>query len=462
MTILVRLANVAGLDRTVFLIASGRVWSILAGLVSVWMIGVYLTPQLQGYYFTFASLIALQVLAELGLGQAIVHFASHEAAHLAWRVDGTLAGSPLHEQRLRSLLLLGAAWFAVAAVVMAGLLLPLGLHFFARTQESVPSGVPAAWTWLVLLSAANLFVAAALALLEGCGRVKEVAAARLAQAILGSAFLWSAFVLDGGLFALAAQAGGVWLAGAAWIVVAHRGFFRDLLARRGGGLAGLNWRREVWPFQWRIALSWISGFFIAQLFTPLLFATHGPVAAGQMGLALQIFGALNLVAMAWISAEVPLYGRMIALKQGAQLDRIFQSGLLRSTLALVLALAAAMGVFAVLEQRGLQFAQRLPSAGLMAVLAVVALANHVIYAEAALLRSHRVDPFMGLSLLSAAATGILAFAWIPQHGLAGAVAAYATVTLLVGLCGGSIVFLRKRKAWWLASPASGANAPGHA
>lgn len=36
----------------------------------------------------------------------------------------------------------------------------------------------------------------------------------------------------------------------------------------------VNYFNEIFPYQWRIALSWISGYFIFQLFNPVLFATE--------------------------------------------------------------------------------------------------------------------------------------------------------------------------------------------
>ena len=43
--------------------------------------------------------------------------------------------------------------------------------------------------------------------------------------------------------------------------------------------AQVAWRREILPFQWRISVSWMSGYFIFQLFTPMLFTNQGAVAA---------------------------------------------------------------------------------------------------------------------------------------------------------------------------------------
>src|SRR6185369_3301792 len=85
----------------------------------------------------------------------------------------------------------------------------------------------------------------------------------------------------------------------------------------------IGWRREIWPFQWRIALSWLCGYFIFQIFTPVLFAFQGPVTAGQMGMSLTISSGIGSIAVAWMSTKAPVYGGLIARGEIGELDRIF-------------------------------------------------------------------------------------------------------------------------------------------
>jgi O-antigen/teichoic acid export membrane protein len=73
----------------------------------------------------------------------------------------------------------------------------------------------------------------------------------------------------------------------------------------------------------------------------------------------------------------------------------------------------------------------------------------VVFAQAAVLRAHKTDPFMALSVLNAAATALLALLLIPGYGVAGAVAAYALATALIALGGGTFIFMRMRSLWWL-------------
>lgn len=445
-----RVATLVGLDRTIVLTVLARAWPVAAGLLTVWMISLYLSAEQQGYFFTLGSLIALQVLAELGLNQAIVNFASHEAARLTWTLRGTVEGSGLAKSRLRALLLIALQWFGAAGGLMIIALLPLGQYFLQIPGSTSADRTLLAWAWLVPFAAANLLASAALSLLEGCGRVADVSLGRLVQGMVSTGALWVALAAGAGVLALAVQAAVGLLVTAAWLASRYGQFFRDLLAHPAAAQGGLDWRAEMWPFQWRIAVSWVSGLLIAQLFTPLLFATHGPVPAGRMGLTLQVFGALNTVALAWITSHTPRYGQMIALGQGAALDRTFARGLAQSSGVLVLLLALLLGAVWHLHASGSPLTERLLPPPLVAVLCLVALANHVVFAEAALLRAHKRDPFMGLSIGSGIATSILAFVWIPEYGLQGAVAAYASATLVVGLAGGTVVFLRKRRSWWLA------------
>lgn len=71
---------------------------------------------------------------------------------------------------------------------------------------------------------------------------------------------------------------------------------------------------EIFPFQWRIAISWISGYLIYQLFTPVIFATGGAIIAGQIGMTLQVLNGIQALSMSWINTKIPLLSNCVALK----------------------------------------------------------------------------------------------------------------------------------------------------
>lgn len=439
-----------GLNRAISFTLLARVWSVVSGLATVFFIGRFLTPAVQGYYYTFNSVIALQVFVELGLTYAIVQFASHEMARLTWRADRTLDGAAQAKKRLRSLAGFSLTWFGAAAILMIVALIPLGALTVSFDPDSSLElkNVLTPWAWLVVLSAAVLVVTATMSLLEGCGQVVEIALLRLVQSVVATLAAWTVFAAGGALYALVAQAAGMLLVGGVWLFWRYRPFFLDLLAFRSP-FAGMDWRREIWPFHWRIGISWVSGYLIFQLFSPLLFVSQGPVAAGQMGLSLQVVGAINSVAMAWISTQAPLYGRMVARGEGRALDQLFMRGFAQSSIVLLCCLLAALAMLQGFTVMNSPFAERVMPLPLMAGMAGIALANHVIFAQATLLRAHKQDPFMLLSVLNGLLTALMAVALIPRYGLTGAVVSYGAATLLIGLAGGTAIFLRKRKQWWI-------------
>jgi O-antigen/teichoic acid export membrane protein len=443
-----KLLALMGIDRAVLFTLMLRGWNIFSGLLTIVFVVRTLSPELQGYYYTFNGLIALQIFAELGLSFAIIQFSSHEMAQLSWQQDGTVSGSHESKRRLQSLLHFVFSWFGVASVLLIVVLLPAGLYFFSsdslKTAEVSRVSLP--WTLLVIFSAVNLFITSATAILEGCGKVSQVAAMRLWQSIFAMSTVWIILSLGGELYALAVSSMMIGVSGLAWLWIKHRIFFKDLI-KQSTELPGMSWRREIWPFQWRIAVSWMSGYLIFQLFTPLIFKTHGPVSAGQMGMSLQIISALNGAAMAWISPKAPLYGQLIATNQRRLLDSLFLRGFTQSLVFLLIAVSSVWIALYFMERMASAYALRVVPLSLFSLLCVVCIANHIIFAEAAYLRAHKQDPMMELTVFAGLVTAVLASFLVPALGVAGAVYSYAATTLFIGLSGSTAIFFYKRREW---------------
>ena len=441
-------ASRLGIDRAVFFTLLGRGWNVSAGLLTLVFVTRFLSPEFQGYYYTFYSLITLQVFAELGLNFAIIQFAGHEMAKLSWTPEGTLSGSLEAKRRLQSLMHFAASWFGVAALLMVAVLLPVGVHFFdaASTKGAPVPNVGAPWSLLVVFTAVNLMITAAAALLEGCGKVAHVAVLRFVQLIFSVSAVWTVLALGGNLYALPASSLMMALVGIVWLWGKYRGFFIDLFSHRTP-LPGMSWRREIWPFQWRIALSWMSGYFIFQLFTPLVFATHGAVMAGQMGMSLQIIVAMNGAAMTWITTKAPTFGKLIATKQTKALDTLFFRALAQSFGFLVFGIICVWLVLLYLSMTASPYAARVLPLPLFSLLCLACLANHIVFAEANYLRAHKQEPFMVLSVLGGLVTAALALLLIPPLGTTGAVYSYTIAVLVISFGGGTAIFIRKRREW---------------
>ncbi len=159
------------------------------------------------------------------------------------------------------------------------------------------------------------------------------------------------------------------------------------LLRYPAGPNSVHWRKEVWPFQWRIAISWISGYFVFQLFNPVLFAFKGPVAAGQMGMSLSIATALQAVAISWINTKAAPFGTMIARKEYGRLDQLFFQALKQSIS--VFALGALMVWLGSLYMNWahIRFGQRILSPTALGILLLATSVNIIVFSEGCLPQS---------------------------------------------------------------------------
>src|SRR5271170_7916307 len=127
--LLARIQHIIGVDRAIAWTLAARMWSMSAGVATVLLIAHFLSPAQQGYYYTFSSLVALQVFFELGFSFVVMQLASHERARLTISEDGLVVGDWVSQARLASVLQTSLRWYSAMALMMACTLLPAGLYF---------------------------------------------------------------------------------------------------------------------------------------------------------------------------------------------------------------------------------------------------------------------------------------------------------------------------------------------
>jgi hypothetical protein len=436
-----------GVDRAVAFTVLSRGTGVLAGPVTLLLLVRSLTPGEQGYYYTFGSIVGLQIFFELGLGAVLVQVVSHERAGLHWAADGRLAGDPHAKGRLRAALHQATLWYLSAAALGGTVIWLTGLWFFGDAT-GLAVAWRAAWLWLVAATAVNLACSPLFAALEGCGLVAEVAQLNFTRTVATYLTVWGTFLAGGKLLASAA-AGTVSLAvGLAW-VYAHRrlrGCAADLLGP-GGSAAPLSWWREVWPFQWRIALSWLSGYFIFQLFNPVLFHYYGPTAAGRMGASLNLMTTIGLAAAAWLTTKAVPFGTLIAQRRYRELDALFRRSAAQCMAVTALGAAGLVLGVIVLGWLGHPWAARFLPPGDMALLAAAGLTNQAVAALALYLRAHKREPFLVPSVVGAVLMSLSTWGLGRAFGPTGMLAGYLAVSLTVGLGWGGVIFRRCRRLW---------------
>ena len=426
-------------DKGMLAVLAHRTWQAGAGLITLACIAYFLSPVEQGYYYTFASLAALQMLLDMGLSIVLVQVAAHEFIGLTWGKKGEVAGPK--PQRFLALVQKSFRWYAAAAVVFI-FAYPAGLFFFAGAP--IKLDYEWCWAWLLLVTAtsAGLIFMPALSIVEGSGSVAEVYVVRLIQSIAGAMAVWITLAAGGGLYAVAMMPIMSSIVSLLWLLICRSQLIAHLFGSVG---ANFYWRKEVWPMQWRLGVSWFCGYLLMQIYTPLLFRIQNPVVAGQMGLTLTVSNMLTILALAGIVSLTPSFARAAGERDWSRLDRDFRRAFMLSTLAFVAGAAGFMAVRVCLEWTpyGVRF---LPTKE-TAVLLLAVFASYVSGLFAVYLRAHRREPFMLLSVIAAMMTVTAAILVAPKWGSLGIVMVLALVNTFFYLPVTFWLWTKLRRAW---------------
>jgi hypothetical protein len=422
-----RLSRLAEIDRGTILAMMVRAWQILAGPVTMVLIARSMSPAVQGFYYTFASFLALQSFVELGFSAAVVPLASHEWASLGFDGDGRIQGDREAVSRLISLGRLVFRWYATASVLFvlgAGM---AGYGFFLQDQStSVAWKTP--WILMVSLTGITLALTPVSLLLEGCNQIAPLQSVRLVQAVFSSLALWGSLYGGLGLWS-GVLAAGVGLSREPYLLfVKYRRFFSEFLSSPGG--SSMHWRSEIWPMQWRLAISGLFGYCAFSLFNPVMFHYHGAAVAGQMGMTWAISNSLQTVGIAWVQSKVPQFAIFIARKEYENLHRFFRRTLLASLAVMAIGAVAIGAAIVGLNLMDFNIAKRLlpPIPACMFLLSTIIL--HIGLCETAYLRAHKREPIVGLMVFLGTSVAVSVWTLGGRFGPLGAAASYLSIIVL--------------------------------
>ncbi len=411
----------AFLGSAVLTALSAKIWNVTSGIVSIFLITRILSPRVQGYYYVILSLGAIQMLAELGISVTITTFANHEMNGLEFKVP--LIGPRKNIGRLGSLFSFQRRWFRGGALAIFVVVMAFGWAFLGAKESGV---LPALGVYSVGLSL-GLVTEGKMAFLLGAGRSVSVSRHRLIQAVSSSVALWSGFYFNFELYSIGLAQ--IFSFGIVYVSLRYRfdGVLDTLMEfHRSWGESGVSWIKEIWPFQWKVGLSFIGGYFLSQSLTPVVLRMYGPEAAGKFGLSMQIVVSLNAVAFVWISVKSSDFARLISAGELSALRRSFQSALVGSTLLMFSSL-----VVVVLGKRFLApswLAERVLPEGEFAWLCLLGFGNHFVFSMSTFLRALRTDPLWLPSLLQGATTMAMAL-FLPGHSVIAVLTA-----MTVGFC----------------------------
>jgi len=434
-----------GVDGAILFTLLSRAVQALGGIGSVVFIGIFLTGDERGYFYTFASILAIQVFFELGLSAIITQYTAHEFAHLKWE-GNQLVGDDHYRSRLSSLLRFFIKWFGVISIVLFFLLLAAGYYFFSKYDQNDHVNWQNPWLLLCLATSLNMFIDPILAFIDGLGEVKDMAKVRMVQKTTNAVLLFLFFALGFKLYSSALASLISILINYGQILFSQRRV-KLVSIWQNKGEAVIHYMTEIFPFQWRIALSWVSSYFIFQLFNPVLFAFSGKIIAGQMGMSLQILNGISNLSMSWITTKVPVFSSLVAHKKFSELNALFNRTLKSLLSVNFLGVAVFYALLLILNYFNNSFRYRFLPLAPMLLLCLVTIANQLIFSWATYLRCHKQEPFLVNSIVVGVLCGISTLCLGKYIGMIGVVGGYAFISIIISLPWAYYIFKTKIKLW---------------
>jgi O-antigen/teichoic acid export membrane protein len=420
------------IDDIVFYTLLSRFWTLISGVLTLGLITYFLTPTEQGFYFTLFSLISIQILFELGLTYTLTQFIAHEMADLKLLPNYIIIGNLNSKGRILAVIKIAIKWYLAAASIFAAITVLAGYIIFSKSNLDIISSWIYPLVGISIASGIKLLLTSFEALLEGVGLASIVSKTRLFSAIIGSFSLWGTFLYGEGLYAPVMMIIGVLIFAIVryWIIFSE--FIIDIVHHKNIEII-FDWKQEIWPLQWRMAISWASGYFIYQLFNPVIFYYTDAVSAGKFGLAMTITGVIMSICSAWISPKVAIISTFTAKNENTILLKNFKN-IMKITLIVALTLSLiCILLYWLAIQYNLDVVLRLPDIFIVTGLLCGVVLNQIIAVIALFVRARKIDPYVISSVLSAVITILLLLICVPKFGLYGAITAYLVPPIFIGI-----------------------------
>jgi O-antigen/teichoic acid export membrane protein len=371
------------------------------------LIPVFLSPEQQGYWYLFGSLSALSIFADLGFSNIVLQFSAHEFAFLHFADDGLLAGDELYLKKMGSLFRFVIKWISTVCAVVFPIIFIIGICFFIRDGVLEVYLLP--WIIYAVGSLTSFFNNSILSFVEGFNKIESIQNIRFRVAIINSVIVALVLVLGGHIYALAIGM----LLSSSLILFSIFGVFRRVLGQLINVSAGFYypWRKEILALFVKYALSVSSGYFLFQIYTPLMHYFHGPIYGGKVGISHSLVMAAFNMSYIWMYTITPKINMLISQKKWEELNKLSRKRTLYS-LGSYLLMIGALSFFLVLFGRFWIIpkitSRFLPLISLM-TLFFCYFVQLLVSCWALYLRAHKQEPYVVPSVASAAWTALATF-----------------------------------------------------
>lgn len=282
---------------------------MIAGPITLLFISKNLNSEQISFYYTFFSFVAMQQLAELGLGHTLKQYISHayKLENHNWVEES--------KSKIKVYILFGFKWFFCVAIFMILVVGPIGWYYYSDYTGNVVWLFP--WISLVIVSALVTALIPVQILIEATQNQKIVYQAQSVSALINSVSIWALLTLDFSLYtiSLALIISNIFFYSFLW---SYAKSLYDKLSIISVTSKAVTVFKELWPLLSRVSIVWGVGFLFWNGFNLISFKIYSADYAGKVIFTIALARAGFGLADSLFSSQITAISYQIAQGQVQQ------------------------------------------------------------------------------------------------------------------------------------------------
>ena len=147
------------MDEAVRISLLNRLFAMLAGPITIFLILKKLSPVEQGYYYSISSLLSLQIFFELGIGMATLVTVSHMMKALKFDSDSkNIVGDEIKRYQLARFFRDTIVWYIYLCLLFISIVMIVGYFILNNTTEAKTVEWVLPWIFCVLFFGLNIVI----------------------------------------------------------------------------------------------------------------------------------------------------------------------------------------------------------------------------------------------------------------------------------------------------------------
>ncbi len=406
-------------------------WSFLAGPITSLIILIYFDAEFQGYFYTIVQLALLVQLGDMGLNTILLFLISRAYSKINKNKDVYKNLQKNNSSKTLALVKLLYVYSLKIPFIIFPIIFLIGLLYFDNSNKDL-NYLLYTWLFLCIAVSIDLVTVFLIAKMEALDNVALSNKLKFIKVFVRSISLWFFLALGFKLDSIAFSTLISVLIFLFLYLKYYKNFFLETWNRKK--LDKIKWRKEIWPLQWRMAITWIFGAYI--LYNSNLIAVFyflGPVDAGKFGIIFTICEAIFAVSYLWVQTSTPKITYLIAVKKFIE-----AKNMLVKKAIFAIAMTMFLGILLFIFLCFIKFYfpiyyERLLPVEFLPFLIFAGVFRHLIQSLTVFVRANKKEDLMLSYLMAGVLTIVLNWILIPTHGLFGVCISIFIVTMFIHL-----------------------------